>query len=190
MINKTVFLALVLVFTLAYSTSIGGVMAWSNITCIDGNAHKVLNGTWNENPQIWEDVEYCGDLDCVNGLGCIDPRETPGEMFLAMILIFVLGSAIFGYLSMKITSDKHFPIRLIFFFMSIILIMTGSLMSYLIAFTLGHFAIANVALTGFIGILIVFIFVLLLQIKEFIVWVIESLRKAKNAGQEDDFDGV
>lgn len=189
MVNK-VLQFVTLTFFVLFSLSVG-VTAVSTVTCSNGDAYVDYNRTINGVELIGSEIVECGDLDCVDYLGCVDPRDTPGEMFLGMILIFVLGGFTFAYLSMKITSKKHFPIRMIFFFLSLLLVLSGSLMSYFVAVILGHSALAGPALAGSMGILITFLMILFLQLKEFIVWIKESIDRAKRADMRgEDYDGV
>lgn len=159
---------------------------WTNITCVNGNAEKMFNSTINGEDINRSETEICGDLNCVNSIGCVDPRNTPGEVFLGAIILFLGGSFLFGYLSMKINAKKYTPIRLLFFMVMLILIIAGALMSSQVALTFYHTEISSTISYAVYGLLIVFLFMLAFFIVEFVKWVTRNLKNAKKGNIDGD----
>lgn len=182
--------SILLIFLMTIST-VSAWSDWTNITCSNGIAIKEFNSTINGDPVNRTEAETCGKLNCVNNIGCIDPRNTPGEFFLGMLLLFILSSFLFGYLSMKITVKKHFPIRILFLFISLVMIMTSALMSNSIADIYGHTEITSITIVTFWVLFVVFFIVLTYFLLEIIKWAIKTMNnKSKDIDADEEMDFV
>jgi len=103
---------------------------WTNITCIDGNAYQVFNTTIDNENVFQNHTQECRSQECLDNIGCIDPRDIPGEVFLGTIIIFPILAMLFGYLTIKFDSPETSGYRMLFFLITIIFALMGVLTNY------------------------------------------------------------
>lgn len=182
-------LTIIVVLTLIAISTGASAIEWTNVTCQNGNAFKIFNSTLNGDPVNRTETEVCGPLNCINSIGCVDPRDTPGELYLGIILSFIIISFLFGYLAMKIDNKKHFPIRLLFFNLCLIMILSTVLMAHYISLTFGHTGLANTTIITFYALFGIYFIILMYFIIELLRWFHKVVwNKTKNPDSSEDME--
>ena len=171
-----------IVFALIFISFIGSVSAipWTNITCINGDAFQQFNSTIDGENIYITNTQICGNLTCSNNLGCIDPRDTPGEIFFGTMLMFPILAVIFGFLATKFDSTDFTSLRLLFFFLTIIFSLMGILSTYQIVALSGLTVLANSVALGIMTMnatILIIVFVIFIQ---FIINTFNNVYAAKN----------